>query len=45
MSPIRFGYKKLGLKPVTREKLSMAKGKLQQTGMTIEIDSIPTYAI
>jgi hypothetical protein len=30
---------------VTREKLSMAKGKPQQTGMTAEINSIPTYAI
>jgi hypothetical protein len=30
---------------VTREKLSMAKGKPQQTGMTTEINSIPTYAI
>jgi hypothetical protein len=30
---------------VTREKLSMAKGKPQQTGMTAEINSIPLYAI
>jgi len=30
---------------VTREKFSMAKGKPQQTGMTAEINSIPTYAI
>jgi hypothetical protein len=30
---------------VMREKLSMAKGKPQQTGMTVEINSIPTYAI
>jgi hypothetical protein len=31
---------------ITREKLSMAKGKPQtQTGMTAEINSIPTYAI
>jgi hypothetical protein len=30
---------------VTREKLSMDKGKPQQTGMTAEINSIPTYAI
>jgi hypothetical protein len=30
---------------VTREKLSMAKGKPQQTGMTAEINSIPTCAI
>jgi hypothetical protein len=30
---------------VTREKLSMAKGKPQQTGMTAEINSIPTYVI
>jgi hypothetical protein len=30
---------------VTREKISMAKGKPQQTGMTIEINSIPLYAI
>jgi uncharacterized protein YjaZ len=30
---------------VMREKLSMAKGKPQQTGMTAEINSIPTYAI
>jgi hypothetical protein len=30
---------------VTREKLSMAKGKPQQIGMSIEINSIPTYAI
>ena len=30
---------------VTREKLSMAKGKPQQTGMTAKINSIPTYAI
>jgi hypothetical protein len=28
-----------------REKLSMAKGKPQQIGMTAEINSIPTYAI
>jgi hypothetical protein len=30
---------------VTREKLSMAKGKPQQTGMTAEINSITTCAI
>jgi hypothetical protein len=30
---------------VTREKLSMAKGKPQQTGMTAEINSIPLYVI
>ena len=30
---------------VTREKLFMAKGKPQQTGMTAEINSIPTYDI
>ena len=30
---------------VTREKLSMAKGKPQQTGMTAEINSIPLNAI
>jgi hypothetical protein len=30
---------------VRREKLSMAKGKPQQTGMTAEINSIPLYAI
>jgi hypothetical protein len=30
---------------VTREKLSMAKGKPQQIGMAIEINSIPSYAI
>jgi hypothetical protein len=30
---------------VTREKLFMAKGKPQQTGMTAEINSIPTCAI
>jgi hypothetical protein len=30
---------------VMREKLSMAKGKPQYTGMTAEINSIPTYAI
>jgi hypothetical protein len=30
---------------VTREKLSMAKGKPQQIGMSTEINSIPTYAI
>jgi hypothetical protein len=30
---------------VMREKLSMAKGKPQKTCMTIEINSIPTYAI
>jgi hypothetical protein len=30
---------------VTREKLSMAKGKPQQIGMTAEINSIPKYAI
>jgi hypothetical protein len=30
---------------VTREKLSMAKGKPQQKGMTAEINSIPTYVI
>ena len=30
---------------VTREKLSMAKGKPQQIGMTTEIKSIQTYAI
>ena len=30
---------------VTREKLSMAKGKPQQIGMTAEINSIPTCAI
>jgi hypothetical protein len=30
---------------VTREKLSIAKGKPQQTGMTAEINSIPLYAI
>ena len=30
---------------VAREKISMAKGKPQQTGMTAEIKSIPTYAI
>jgi hypothetical protein len=28
---------------VTREKLSMPKGKPQQTGMTAEINSIPTF--
>jgi hypothetical protein len=33
------------LLPITREKLSMAKGKPQQTSMTAEINSIPTYAI
>jgi hypothetical protein len=30
---------------VTREKLSMVKGKPKHTGMTAEINSIPTYAI
>jgi hypothetical protein len=30
---------------VTRENLSMAKGKPQQTGMTAEINSITLYAI
>jgi hypothetical protein len=30
---------------VKREKLSMAKGKPQHTGMTAEINSIPTYSI
>jgi hypothetical protein len=30
---------------VTMEKLSMAKGKPQQTGMTTKINSIPTYSI
>jgi hypothetical protein len=30
---------------VTREKISMAKGKPQQTGMTAEINSIPLYVI
>jgi hypothetical protein len=30
---------------VMREKISMAKGKPQQTGITTEINSIPTYAI
>ena len=30
---------------VTREKLFMAKGKPQQTGMTAEINSIPLYSI
>jgi hypothetical protein len=30
---------------VMKEKLSMVKGKPQQTGMTIEINSIPLYAI
>jgi hypothetical protein len=30
---------------VTREKLFMAKGKPQQTGMTAKINSIPTCAI
>ena len=30
---------------VMREKISMAKGKPQQTGMTAEINSIPTCAI
>jgi hypothetical protein len=30
---------------VTREKLSMAKGKPQQTGMTAKINLIPTCAI
>jgi hypothetical protein len=34
-----------GFAPVTREKLSMAKGKPQQTGMTAEINSIPSYVI
>jgi hypothetical protein len=29
----------------TREKLSMAKGKPQQTGMTADINSILTYSI
>jgi hypothetical protein len=28
-----------------REKISMAKGKQQQTGMTAEINSIPLYVI
>jgi hypothetical protein len=31
--------------PVTREKLPMAKGKPQKTGMTVEINSNPTCAI
>jgi hypothetical protein len=30
---------------VTREKLSMAKGKPQQTSMTVEINSIPLHVI
>jgi hypothetical protein len=30
---------------VTREKLSMAKGKPQRTGMLAKINSIPTCAI
>jgi hypothetical protein len=30
---------------VTRERLSMAKGKSQETGMTAEINSIPTCDI
>jgi hypothetical protein len=30
---------------VTREKISIAKGKPQQTCMTVEINSIPTYVI
>jgi hypothetical protein len=30
---------------VAREKCSMAKGKPQQTCMTIEINSIPLYAL
>jgi hypothetical protein len=30
---------------VTREKISMVKGKPQQIGMTIEINSIPLYVI
>jgi hypothetical protein len=30
---------------ITREKLSMAKGKLGQIGMAIETNSIPSYAI
>jgi hypothetical protein len=30
---------------ITREKLCMAKGKPQHTGMTAEINSIPLYAI
>jgi hypothetical protein len=36
---------KSGTRLDTREKLSMAKGKPQQTSMTVEINSIPTYAI
>jgi hypothetical protein len=39
------GDEVLIIQSVTREKLSMAKGKPQQTGMTAEINSIPTYAI
>jgi hypothetical protein len=38
-------YQRIWGKNVTREKLSMAKGKPQQTGMTAEINSIPLYAI
>jgi hypothetical protein len=30
---------------VTREKISMAKGKPQQTGMTTKINSIPLYVV
>jgi hypothetical protein len=30
---------------VTREKPSMAKGKPQQIGMNVEINSIPIYSI
>jgi hypothetical protein len=33
------------IEAVTREKLSMAKGKPQQIGMTAEINLIPLYVI
>jgi hypothetical protein len=36
---------KLVIQSFAREKISMAKGKSQQTDMTAEINSIPTYAI
>jgi hypothetical protein len=35
----------LAVVTVTSKKISMAKGKPQQIGMTAEIDSIPTYVI
>jgi hypothetical protein len=39
------GKEKNGMVRCYKEKLSMAKGKPQQIGMTVEINSIPTYPI